>query len=309
MRNFRNFTSTVADWIQCEIPEREPDFVSFCGSAYWDYGDRVRRLSDHWGQLRNSRWLLHGKESNIFCCAECFYEDFRSLRCLLDDETQWPTKELVMNFYDEDHVFIKPKSPNHNLQISIVDNDTFTIAATMNNPGCLNFASHKRPGGGYLSVIDLKMPIKTQEEDLFRRSNLPEIMDNFEVRKNYPLMGKKGIYCRATVFKDANLDAVTDYEVGIITVAAIVNPKPEQDGLIQEKVERIFEIAMQNGHSNLVLGAWGCGVFHNDPNKIAKYFLDALSRHRGYFKEVVFAIPGKNTENFKIFSQAIGEFQ
>lgn len=93
MRNFKNFTSTVADWIQCEVPETPPDFVSFCGSAYWDYGDRVRRLSDHWGQLRNSKWLLNGKESNIYCCAECFYEDFRSLRCLLEDETQWPTKE------------------------------------------------------------------------------------------------------------------------------------------------------------------------------------------------------------------------
>lgn len=90
MRSFKNFTATVADWSRCETPDRKPDYVSFCGSAYWDYGDRVRRLSDHWGKLRQSIWYLDGKFSDKFCCAECYYEDFRSLRCLLE-ESQWPS--------------------------------------------------------------------------------------------------------------------------------------------------------------------------------------------------------------------------
>lgn len=38
MRNFRNFTSSVADWTLCEEPDRPPDYFSFCGSAYWDMG-------------------------------------------------------------------------------------------------------------------------------------------------------------------------------------------------------------------------------------------------------------------------------
>ena len=97
MRNFRNFTSSVADWTLCEEPDRPPDYYSFCGSAYWDYGDRVRRLSNHWGQLRRSKWLLNGKESNVYCCGECYYEEFRSLRCLLDDESQWPSAPGVQD--------------------------------------------------------------------------------------------------------------------------------------------------------------------------------------------------------------------
>jgi uncharacterized protein (TIGR02452 family) len=187
-----------------------------------------------------------------------------------------------MNFYDDIHSIRLGPNPNHDLKVTISDSDTFTAAASLENPGCLNFASHKRPGGGYLSVIDLKMPIKTQEEDLFRRSNLPEIMDIPEVRQHYPLMGLKGIYCRTTVFKDANLDQIPDYEAGIITVAAIVNPKPDQDDLIQAKIKRICQIAIDNGHSNLVLGAWGCGVFRNDPQKISEYFLYALRKYQGF---------------------------
>lgn len=95
MRNFSNFFGgTVADWILCEIPDRPPDYVSFTGSAYWDYGDRVRRQSDHWGRLITSIWFLDGKLQTRFACAECYYEDFRNIRCLLDDETQWPTKDF-----------------------------------------------------------------------------------------------------------------------------------------------------------------------------------------------------------------------
>lgn len=92
IRDFKSFFGgTVADWIRCEIPERTPDYVSFTGSAYWDCGDKVKRLSDHWGPLITSKWFLEGKIIKLFTCAECYYEDFRSIRCLLEDETQWPS--------------------------------------------------------------------------------------------------------------------------------------------------------------------------------------------------------------------------
>jgi hypothetical protein len=80
--NFSNFfEGTAANFTLCEIPDRDPDYVSFCGSAYWDYGDKVRRWSDHWGKnIASCCWYLD------FCqfdqlkqslCGECLYEDFR----------------------------------------------------------------------------------------------------------------------------------------------------------------------------------------------------------------------------------------
>ena len=92
--SFVNFNkATVADWSRCEIPERKPDYISFSGSAYWDYGNRVRRLSDHWGIVRSCKWLLEGHYCNMFCAAECYYDDFRSMLCLLEIEDGSPREK------------------------------------------------------------------------------------------------------------------------------------------------------------------------------------------------------------------------
>lgn len=84
--SFENFyKATVADWNRCEIPERDPDYVSFSGSAYWDYGNRVRRLSDHWGEVASCKWLLTGKPIQAFLCGECYYDEFRSTLMLQEN--------------------------------------------------------------------------------------------------------------------------------------------------------------------------------------------------------------------------------
>jgi uncharacterized protein (TIGR02452 family) len=208
-----------------------------------------------------------------------------------------------MKFYQDNQEIDLSENPNHILQVSVVDNDTFSVAARIQNPGCLSFASSNNPGGGYLSVIDTKMPIKTQEEDLFRRSNLPEIMDVPEVQKYYPLTGLKSIYCKAIVSKDTFLNEVPEFEAGIITMPALPDPRIQDYDLVRKKVERICQIAIENGHCNLILGAWGCGVFGNDPQRIASYFLEMLQKYQGYFSEVVFAIPNQHSENFQLFER------
>lgn len=84
--DFENFCKfTVADWVRCEIPERTPDYISYSGSAYWCLGNKVRRLSDHWGKVSSCKWLLEGKYSRTFVCAECFYDDFRSMSVFFYD--------------------------------------------------------------------------------------------------------------------------------------------------------------------------------------------------------------------------------
>jgi uncharacterized protein (TIGR02452 family) len=54
-------------------------------------------------------------------------------------------------------------------------------------------------------------------------------------------------------------------------------------------------VALINGHRKIIVGAWGCGVFENNPEDIARYFEFHLKRGRfsNQFERVVFAIKSK----------------
>jgi len=59
------------------------------------------------------------------------------------------------------------------------------------------------------------------------------------------------------------------------------------------RVEKLLAFAGAEGFEDLLLGAWGCGVFRNDPRLIARLFHDALFGEGAWatkFRRVVFAV-------------------
>ena len=74
----------------------------------------------------------------------------------------------------------------------------------------------------------------------------------------------------------------------------------EMLAVIRRRILCIFAIAANFGVENIVLGAWGCGAFANDPHVIATCFRQLLEDEtlRYVFKHVAFAIPGKNYDVF-----------
>lgn len=57
----------------------------------------------------------------------------------------------------------------------------------------------------------------------------------------------------------------------------------------------------------LVLGAWGCGVFKNDPYAIANATKDVINKYGGYYKNIIIAIPGSDKDpNVKAFKHVFG---
>lgn len=72
------------------------------------------------------------------------------------------------------------------------------------------------------------------------------------------------------------------------------------DADIRAKVDGVLRVAGHNGHRTVVLGAWGCGAFGNDPSKIAGHMLAAVRACRRWFDHIVFAVlPG--SENHEAF--------
>jgi uncharacterized protein (TIGR02452 family) len=69
-------------------------------------------------------------------------------------------------------------------------------------------------------------------------------------------------------------------------------------------------VAAHHGHRVLVLGAWGCGVFQNDPHEVAAVFAELLASPKleRAFARVVFAVydRSKAQENRRAFAERFG---
>jgi uncharacterized protein (TIGR02452 family) len=82
--------------------------------------------------------------------------------------------------------------------------------------------------------------------------------------------------------------------LSFITCAAPYAPaigQPESGDLLARRIHRVLAIARSFGYPALVLGAWGCGAFENEPQRTARDFRRALAgEFQGAFAHVVFAI-------------------
>jgi uncharacterized protein (TIGR02452 family) len=174
----------------------------------------------------------------------------------------------------------------------------------------LNFASARNPGGGYLNGA------QAQEEALCRASALyvtllraPEFYAHHRADRD-PFYSDRVIHSPGVpVFRDDRGRLLgAPYTVGFLTSPApnagvIARSTPERARLIPAalaaRAERVLETAAEGGYRRLVLGAWGCGVFRNDPAVVAESFRELLTgggRFAGHFDEAVFAVLDRTAE-------------
>jgi uncharacterized protein (TIGR02452 family) len=63
--------------------------------------------------------------------------------------------------------------------------------------------------------------------------------------------------------------------------------------VLTERASKILALAASQQCDALVLGAWGCGVFRNDPSTVAAIFHDYLrpqGRYSGCFRHILFSV-------------------
>ncbi|MFI8004816.1 TIGR02452 family protein [Streptomyces sp. NPDC086010] len=184
-------------------------------------------------------------------------------------------------------------------------------AASPARVAVLNYASARNPGGGYLNGA------QAQEESLCRGSALhatllraPEYYAHHRAQRSAFYSDRVIHSPGVPVFRDDRgrlLD--TPYTAGFLTSPApnagvIRRREPELAGRIpaalSRRAERVFEVAVTRGYRRLVLGAWGCGVFMNDPAEVAGAFHALLTdggRFAGHFEQIVFGIPDRDPDS------------
>lgn len=74
---------------------------------------------------------------------------------------------------------------------------------------------------------------------------------------------------------------------------------------LRSRIEFVLKVANYNHAEVLILGAFGCGVFKQDPIEVATIFKEYLYKYPQSFREVYFAIPNKNSQNYKAFDKVL----
>ena len=197
----------------------------------------------------------------------------------------------------------------------------------------LNFASSTNPGGGVVNGAG------AQEECLCRISTLYFTLDTDENWKRFynphrkartPLHNDDILYTKnITVFKSDTtspqlLPENEWYDVDVITCAApnlrenpsnrynlgdvnqrLILNNEELYSLHEKRDSRIFDAAASQNVDVLVLGAFGCGAFMNDPKVVAKVMLSLAKKYAHFFKTIEFAVycPPYNDSNYRAFME------
>ena len=81
----------------------------------------------------------------------------------------------------------------------------------------------------------------------------------------------------------------------------------EQFALHVKRAIHILSIAAYRGAESLVLGAFGCGVFNNNPETVAKAYKTAIDVFPKYFDEIEFAVFCRDDKtNYQKFLKVFG---
>ncbi|MCX5386935.1 TIGR02452 family protein [Streptomyces sp. NBC_00083] len=174
----------------------------------------------------------------------------------------------------------------------------------------LTFASARNPGGGFLNGA------QAQEEALCRSSALyatllraPDFYAHHRQDRDVFYSDRVIHSPGVPVFRDDRGRLLDEpYLAGFLTSPApnagvIQSRTPHAThrvpAVLDARAERVLETAVLCGYRRLVLGAWGCGVFRNDPAQVAGAFRRHLvgeGRFAGHFDEVTFAVLDRTRE-------------
>lgn len=242
--------------------------------------------------------------------------------------------------YETDKIPFFPDKACKTGSIAVTKSRTFEAAMQLASQypskkiAVLNFASAIRPGGGVLSGSS------AQEESLCRCSTLYPALDQRFLRQEYYDVNRAAgsvLHTDTCIYSPGIVICKTDeaypermpqedwVTVDVISCAApnlrnvpanSFNPESGQavslspaelQRLHERRARNILAVAADNSADILVLGAFGCGAFRNDPQMVAKAYANVLKDCQQHFDRIEFAIFCRDfeTENYDAFVEAL----
>lgn len=257
-------------------------------------------------------------KQSLAACDAGFYTNARGERVEIADAIAAATAGTAL--YELGVAAFVPPSKRASTAISVTGETTIEalvrLAKGGGHVGCLNFASAKRPGGGFLGGA------QAQEESLARASALYPCL---QAQPDYYARNKafgSAMYLdivlyspRVPFFRDDNGGWFDAPVLASVITAAAPNVSALRENnrfdaedvalVLENRSELVLALAAHHAIDRLVLGAWGAGVFGNDPAQVARIFAELLrGKFAGAFTEVVFAVLGtrETSANHRAFA-------
>lgn len=207
-----------------------------------------------------------------------------------------------------DSLEIPGSHQRHQTHFEVRNETTFAALARLTGPNihvaCLNFASAKNPGGGFLNGS------LAQEEALACASGLYPCLLKAPQYYERNRANRSGLYLDMAIFSplvpffrdDRGAFLENPILTSVITApaanaGAIARNEPDNlyqvEPTMKRRAEFVLRIAAAHKVDRMILGAWGCGVFQNDPQVVARIFSDLLTspgRFSNVFAVVAFAV-------------------
>lgn len=233
------------------------------------------------------------------------------------------TKEMSKKYHDEilfsiknsiitqpDSEPAKVESIYDSMSISVIQGtstDAIVQECTENTRvAVLNFASYKHAGGGYIKGALAQEECLCADSFLYNVLRADRFSEEFYERNmerlNNGLYNDNLIYVPKVKFLDR-------YTCDVITCAAPNHGVAIRRGIsdsacidaMRSRINAVLNVAYKMNVETLILGAFGCGVFRNEPLIVASIFREYLTTlYKGAFNNVIFAVPDEPT--YTVFS-------
>ena len=243
-------------------------------------------------------------------------------------------KKKTKVYYEDDYPAFNASKTRETV-VTVTGNRSYEAAMKLNGEdsdakiAVMNFANAFNPGGGVV------WGASAQEECLCRTSTLYPLLYRKTLKKLYYDYHEKRNTSKASdtlIYTEGVIICKTDTDfpermpkedwvtVDVITVAApdlreksnkyaelvgngTYMNNAELFGYHVKRAIHVLTCAAASGADTLVLGAFGCGAFENDPEVVARAFKTAIEEFPKVFKKIEFAVyttpGGRNYEVFK----------
>lgn len=200
-------------------------------------------------------------------------------------------------------------------KIEVVNADSFAYRTEL----VMNFANPVNPGGGYLYGA------AAQEECLCRESTLYASLSSKAAEEMYLANRKNEDFFDTDyillspcveVFRNAALELLSEpHTVAVMTVAAPnlhgkagMASQEDIDCYMKKRIRQYLKCGAYYGYHTLTLGAWGCGAFGHDAERVAGYFKEILmgEGYQTYYDKIIFAVydTAAGQYNYQCFKMA-----